>query len=255
MRHYETGSRRDSRSGKGRYDLISPYATKRLAAVLEEGADHYGERNWELGQDQLDFYDSARRHLDKWLMGWTDEDHLGRAYWNIHCMLHFDELGTQTTKNPPDYWIVDTKGVCDKLQASVSRSKPLDPPVKVSVPIPAKDALEAHTEPLRTDTPDSKCGYCHGGLEDCPNCTSDCGSCSKLDCVNCNPGMFDGGFAEKNLDRSVPATYKSWIPDDNLIKAHKKRQDSEMDRRELYRQMKRGDITQNDYQDMIRQMP
>lgn len=91
MREYGTGSRRDSREGKGRYDLISPYALERLAKRLEYGVKKYGERNWEKGQPQQDFYDSAMRHMNKWQMGFIDEDHLAAAMWNIHCMIHFDE--------------------------------------------------------------------------------------------------------------------------------------------------------------------
>lgn len=93
MRNYGSGSRRDSREGKGRYDLISPYATKRLALRLEHGVDIYGERNWEKGQPMDDFFDSAKRHLDNWQMGNRDEDHLAAAMWNIHCMIHFDSVG------------------------------------------------------------------------------------------------------------------------------------------------------------------
>ena len=36
---FETGSVRDSRSGKGRYDLLPPYALKRLAQHFENGAN------------------------------------------------------------------------------------------------------------------------------------------------------------------------------------------------------------------------
>ena len=49
-RDFPTGSRRDSREGKGRYDLISPIALRRLALVCERGAAKYGDRNWEKGQ-------------------------------------------------------------------------------------------------------------------------------------------------------------------------------------------------------------
>lgn len=35
---FATGSQRDSRVGKGRYDLISPIALRRLAQLCERGA-------------------------------------------------------------------------------------------------------------------------------------------------------------------------------------------------------------------------
>ena len=47
---FETGSRRDTREGKGRYDLLPAHAIFLVARQLEEGAKKYGERNWEKGQ-------------------------------------------------------------------------------------------------------------------------------------------------------------------------------------------------------------
>jgi hypothetical protein len=89
---FETGSKRDTRSGKGRYDLISPIFMARLARHMENGAVKYGDRNWELGQPLMRYYDSASRHLWRFLAGDTDEDHLTAAAWNIHCMIHTEQL-------------------------------------------------------------------------------------------------------------------------------------------------------------------
>lgn len=80
-----TGSRRDSREGKGRFDLIPPYAIELLAKQLEAGALKYGDRNWEKGQPVSRFADSGLRHLIKWMRGDTDEDHLTAALWNVAC--------------------------------------------------------------------------------------------------------------------------------------------------------------------------
>jgi len=88
---FPSGMVRDIRTGKGRYDLISPYAMRRLAKTLEEGVEHYGERNWEKGAPTDRFLDSCLRHLIQWEMGMDDEDHLGHAFWNLHCIVHFDE--------------------------------------------------------------------------------------------------------------------------------------------------------------------
>jgi hypothetical protein len=87
-REFTTGSRRDVRSGKGRYDLISPYFIDRLAKHLENGAAKYGDRNWELGQPLSGYIDSAGRHLNKVLAGYTDEDHAMAAAWNIMAWVH-----------------------------------------------------------------------------------------------------------------------------------------------------------------------
>lgn len=80
---FTTGSRRDTREGKGRYDLLPPYAIQRLAQVYERGAQKYDPRNWEKGQPLTRFLDSALRHTFQVLEGKTDEDHAGQAAWNL----------------------------------------------------------------------------------------------------------------------------------------------------------------------------
>src|SRR5882724_9717918 len=45
-RQFASGSVRDSRQGKGRYDLIPALAMRRLAELYERGAEHYGDNNW-----------------------------------------------------------------------------------------------------------------------------------------------------------------------------------------------------------------
>jgi len=82
---FDTGSRRDTREGKGRFDLLHPFAQKRLALVMERGAKKYGDRNWEKGQPLTRYLDSALRHINDYLAGERDEDHLGQAMWNLHA--------------------------------------------------------------------------------------------------------------------------------------------------------------------------
>jgi hypothetical protein len=88
----ETGSQRDTRSGKGRFDLVSPIALTRLAQHFENGSAKYGDRNWEKGQPLSRCFDSAVRHLYKHLEGWRDEDHLSAAVWNVMVMIHTEEM-------------------------------------------------------------------------------------------------------------------------------------------------------------------
>ena len=93
---FSTGSRRDTRDGKGRYDLLPPHAIFLVARQLEEGAKKYGERNWEKGQPLSRFMDSALRHLLKHLEGHKDERHDVAAAWNILAMIetaHRIEVG------------------------------------------------------------------------------------------------------------------------------------------------------------------
>lgn len=89
---YPSGAVRERNRGRGRFDLSSPYAERRLAGVSERGADKYTPRNWERGMPLERYIESALRHLAKYRAGLTDEDHLGQAYWNLMAALHTEEL-------------------------------------------------------------------------------------------------------------------------------------------------------------------
>jgi len=96
-REFSTGSVRDIRTGKGRFDLISPIALRRLAVRLEDGMSKYGERNWEKGQPLMSYLDSAVRHIQDFIEDVMcdvehKEDHLGAALWNIHGFIHTEEM-------------------------------------------------------------------------------------------------------------------------------------------------------------------
>jgi hypothetical protein len=84
---FPTGSQRDSREGKGRYDLIPTEALRRVAVHYEKGAKKYGERDWEKGQPIACFMDSALRHLQNHNAGDRSEDHLAAAAWNVLCLM------------------------------------------------------------------------------------------------------------------------------------------------------------------------
>ncbi|MBM4043017.1 MAG: hypothetical protein FJ290_31395 [Planctomycetes bacterium] len=88
---FDGGAVRDVRSGKGRYDLLSPHALGRLAAVYEKGAAKYAARNWEKGIPVSRCLDSALRHIFQYLAGAKDEDHLAQADWNLQAVMHFEE--------------------------------------------------------------------------------------------------------------------------------------------------------------------
>lgn len=91
---FNTGAVRDMHEGKGRFDLLPMCVLLRLARHYENGCQKYGDRNWEKGIPCHSFADSAMRHLVKYLDGWTDEDHLIAAIWNL-CGLAWTE-----EKNP-----------------------------------------------------------------------------------------------------------------------------------------------------------
>ena len=94
---------REPSNGKGRYDLISPFATRRLAEWYELGAQKYSDRNWEKGIPFSRYIDSAKRHLDKYIMGMEDEDHLAAAAWNIFAIMHHQELNEFELDDMPHY--------------------------------------------------------------------------------------------------------------------------------------------------------
>ena len=50
---------REPSTGKGRYDLVSPFAMRRLAQHYENGAQKYADRNWEKGMPFSRYVDSA----------------------------------------------------------------------------------------------------------------------------------------------------------------------------------------------------
>lgn len=90
---YEGGATRDSRDGKGRYDLISPLFLRRLAKVLEAGAKNHGDNNWKGGIKYSRLIDSSLRHISQFNSGMRDEDHITQAVCNLMFLTHFEEEG------------------------------------------------------------------------------------------------------------------------------------------------------------------
>jgi len=79
---FNTGAVRDIQSSKGRMDLLPKMTLLALARHYEEGCKKYGDRNWEKGIPASRMLDSAERHLLKFELGMTDENHLIAAIWN-----------------------------------------------------------------------------------------------------------------------------------------------------------------------------
>lgn len=94
---------REPTSGKGRYDLITPFGIRRLAVWYELGSKKYADRNWEKGMPFSRYVDSAKRHIDKFIMGMEDEDHLSAAVWNLLSIVHHQELGEIHLDDMPHY--------------------------------------------------------------------------------------------------------------------------------------------------------
>ena len=58
-----------------------------VAIHFEDGAEKYGDRNWEKGIPTDRYIDSAVRHYLKYLRGDTDERHDRAFIWNIMCCI------------------------------------------------------------------------------------------------------------------------------------------------------------------------
>ena len=90
-REFDSGAVRDMQEGKGRCDLLPACALLRLSRHYEAGAAKYEPRNWEKGMPVSVMIDSGIRHILKYLDGWTDEDHLCAAAWNILGAMWMEE--------------------------------------------------------------------------------------------------------------------------------------------------------------------
>lgn len=88
---FDTGAVRDTRSGKGRFDLLPALAMRRLAQVYERGALKYADRNWEKGMSFSRCLDSAMRHSFQYAAGQRDEDHLLQAVFNLMAIAEYEE--------------------------------------------------------------------------------------------------------------------------------------------------------------------
>ena len=91
-RTFDTGAQRDRGGDKPRVDLISPYAQMREGVVMAAGAKKYASRNWERGMPISECIASLERHIQKYKMGMTDEDHLAHARCNLAFIIHYEEM-------------------------------------------------------------------------------------------------------------------------------------------------------------------
>lgn len=90
MREFSTGSVRDSDEGKGSPALISPIAILRFSKHMKRGAEKYAAHNWARGQDYMAVIDSMQRHLLKFTMGASDEDHLSAIMFGCMSLMEFE---------------------------------------------------------------------------------------------------------------------------------------------------------------------
>jgi len=101
---YSTGAERSADRKNERYDLISPIGLQALAQTYAEGAQKFGDFNWENGMPAGDLLNHAIAHIYMWLGGDRAEDHLGHAAWNvlgaIHSVKQWPELNEKFMRGP-----------------------------------------------------------------------------------------------------------------------------------------------------------
>lgn len=89
---FESGAVRSSDAERTRYDLISPIGLRAVAEACAEGAEKYGDFNWEKGMPVNDLLNHAIRHIYMFLGGDRSEDHLGHAAWGLLAAVHSNEV-------------------------------------------------------------------------------------------------------------------------------------------------------------------
>jgi hypothetical protein len=89
-----------------------------LSKHFEQGAQKYGERNWEKGIPLHFYIDSALRHYMKIKAGFDDENHHLACLWNLVCAIWVVELGEEKLFDLP-YSQQSMQQVCLKVKESL----------------------------------------------------------------------------------------------------------------------------------------
>jgi hypothetical protein len=89
---FDTGAVRDTADDKPALELISPIFEQRLGQWLAEGAKKYARRNWEKGIPVERSLASLKRHINLYMEGKKDEDHLAAAACNLMFMIHTEVM-------------------------------------------------------------------------------------------------------------------------------------------------------------------
>lgn len=109
---------------------------------FEEGAEKYGENNWQKGLPVKCYINSAVRHYLKWLRGDTDEPHDRAFCWNILCAIwtckHKPELNEYGLKACPVCDTVIPKDEDNCPNCRVFIGEPKNTCIKCGKPIPEK---------------------------------------------------------------------------------------------------------------------
>jgi hypothetical protein len=107
--HFASGAVRDSADGKPRMELLPLDLLARVATWYTLGAEKYGDNNWRKGQPKSHVMGSLIRHLTKYQMGMTDEDHLSAVIWNALSLMNVDEYHADNPTLNDTKWFTNGK--------------------------------------------------------------------------------------------------------------------------------------------------
>ena len=99
LKTFKSGATRSEDAEGERYDLISPFAMKRLAVIMAEGAKTHGNANWEKGVPLDATLNHLERHLQMWKMEKKTgekigtDDHMAKVAWGAFAILHYEDVG------------------------------------------------------------------------------------------------------------------------------------------------------------------
>ena len=99
LRDFGTGATRSRDADGERYDLISPFALRRVAVIMAEGAGTHGPANWEKGVPLDATLNHLERHLQLWKMEQKTgkkidhDDHMAKVIWGAMAICHYEEVG------------------------------------------------------------------------------------------------------------------------------------------------------------------
>ena len=87
-----TGAQTDPSHTNAAMELLSPYSLWQLSMWLGKGAEKYAPRNWEKGIPFSVCIGKLQRHLQQYLAGRTDEDHLVAVGFWWHAITHYESM-------------------------------------------------------------------------------------------------------------------------------------------------------------------
>jgi hypothetical protein len=87
---FENGGLKEVK-GKPKMGLVPYEAIARIAARFEVGIEKYEKDNWKNGLPISECVHAAIRHIYQFSHGYTEEDHLGAALWNLAVIAYYEE--------------------------------------------------------------------------------------------------------------------------------------------------------------------